>query len=106
MVAVLLAAAVIGLRARGSFPDQASSSLADAGGTVIAGIFTVAEGAGLVACVLVLTLVLRRPRRRNPEDEAQPSGTPQDNAPRTADPTRTRAQARRNPGGAYSIRRK
>jgi hypothetical protein len=59
MVAVLLAAAVIGLRARGSFPDQASSSLADAGGTVIASIFAVAEGAGLVACVLVLALVLR-----------------------------------------------
>jgi len=62
MVAVSVAAAVIGLRARGSFPDQASSSLADAGGTVIASIFTVAEGAGLVACVLVLGLVLRCPR--------------------------------------------
>ncbi len=36
-------------------------------------------------------LVLRRPRRHNPEDEAQPSGTPQDNAPRTADLTRTQA---------------
>ena len=38
-VAVLLAVAVIGLRARGAFSHQASSVLAGAGGTVVASVF-------------------------------------------------------------------
>ena len=69
-VAVLLAVAVIGLRARGTFSHQASSSLAGAGSTVTASVLAIAEGAGLVAWLIVLALVLRRPRRRKPEDEA------------------------------------
>ena len=70
MVAVLLAVAVIGLRARGTFSHQASSPLVAVGGRVIVSVFAVAEGAGLVSVVIALTLVLRRPRRHNPEDEA------------------------------------
>jgi len=70
-VAALLAVAVIGLRARGAFSHQASSALANAGGHVVPSVFGVAEGAGLVAIVLLLALVLRRPRRHKPEDEAQ-----------------------------------
>jgi hypothetical protein len=69
-VAVLLAVAVIGLRARGTFSHQASSSLAGAGSTVAASVLAITEGAGLVAWLIVLALVLRRPRRRKPEDEA------------------------------------
>jgi hypothetical protein len=75
-VAVLLAAAVIGLRARGTFSHQASSALASAGSRVITSVFGVAEGAGLVAFFLLLGLVLRRPRRHKPEDEAQQGWRP------------------------------
>jgi len=75
-VAVLLAVAVIGLRARGAFSHQAGAALANAGGQVIGSVFAVAEGAGLVACVIVFALVPWRPRRRKPEDEAQEQWRP------------------------------
>lgn len=68
-VALLLAVAVVGLRAQGTFSHQANSPLARAGERVITGVFGVAEGAGLVACVLLLALTLPRPRRPPPEDE-------------------------------------
>lgn len=74
-VAVLLAVAVIGLRARGAFSHQVRSVLTDAGGRVVTYLFAVAEGVGLVACIILLALVLRRPRRRkhdDDEDEQQP----------------------------------
>jgi hypothetical protein len=72
VVAVLLAVAVAGLQARGAFSDQGSSALANAGGRVISGAFGVAEGAGLVACVVVLALILpglRRPGREGKAEE-------------------------------------
>ena len=73
-VAVLLSVAVIGLRARGAFSDQPSSRLTDAGSRVITGVFGAAEGAGLIACVVVLVLLVRQPKRRKHDDEwTQPS---------------------------------
>ena len=62
-VAVLLAVAVAGLRARGALSHQGGSSLANAGGRAISGLFEAAEGAGLVACVIVLALILPGLRR-------------------------------------------
>ena len=76
VVAVLLAAAVIGLRARGAVSHRSSSLLANAGGRIITSSFGVAEGAGLVAVVVVLALILRRPRRHEPEDEAHEQWRP------------------------------
>lgn len=64
IVAAVLAVAIVGLRARGTFSHQASSVLAEAGGPVITSVFAVAEGAALVGCVIMLALLLRRPRRR------------------------------------------
>jgi hypothetical protein len=76
-VGLMLAVAVVGLRARGVFSHQGSSSLAHAGERVVTVVFGVAEGAGLVACVILLALV-RRPKRRKPEDEAQEGRRPPD----------------------------
>ena len=76
VVAVLLAVAVIGLRAHGVFSHQGSFALASAGRRVITSVFGVAEGAGLAALVLLLALVLRRPGRRRPEDQARPGWRP------------------------------
>lgn len=64
VVAVLLAAVVAGLRARGALSHQGSSALGHAGGRVITTAFGVAEGAALVACVVVLALFLPDLRRR------------------------------------------
>jgi len=71
MVAVLLAVAVAGLQAQGAFSHQGSSALANAGGRVISSAFGVAEGAGLVACVVVLALILPGLRRHKREAEAE-----------------------------------
>ena len=70
VVAVLLAVAVTGLRAQGAFSHRGSSALANAGGRVIYTAFGVAEGAGLVACVVALVLYLRGLRRLRSEAEA------------------------------------
>jgi Domain of unknown function (DUF4129) len=73
VVAGLLAAAVIGLRARGAFSREGGSGLASAGARGISGAFGVAEGAGLVACVIVFVLALPglRPQKPAEEDEEQ-----------------------------------
>jgi hypothetical protein len=65
----LLAAAVIGLRARGAFAHRANFVLTDAGGRVVTSVFAAAEGVALVTCVVVLALLLRRPRRRKHDDD-------------------------------------
>jgi hypothetical protein len=70
LVAVLLAVAVTGLRAHGTFSHLGSSALANAGGRAIYTAFGVAEGAGLVACVAALVLYLRGLRRFKSEAEA------------------------------------
>jgi len=67
-VAALLAVAVIGLRARGAFPHRASSALIGAGGSVSIEVFAAAEGAGLIACVILLALLPRR-REHDAEEE-------------------------------------
>ena len=71
VVAVLVAVAVAGLRAQGAFSHLGSSALANAGGRVISGVFGVAEGVGLVACVVVLALILPGLRRHKREAEAE-----------------------------------
>jgi len=68
-VIVLLAVAVMGLRARGAFSHRVSSLLTEAGSSVVIYVFVAAEGVGLVACVILLALVLRRPRRRKRDDD-------------------------------------
>jgi hypothetical protein len=70
VVAVLLAVTAAGLQARGAFSHQGSSALATAGRRVISGAFGVAEGAGLVACVVVLALIMPGLRRHKHEAEA------------------------------------
>ncbi|HTQ88124.1 MAG TPA: DUF4129 domain-containing protein [Streptosporangiaceae bacterium] len=76
VVAVLLAVAVTGLRAQGAFSHLGSSALANAGGRVISSAFGVAEGAGLVACVVVLALGLPGIRRRRRKAEAREQRRP------------------------------
>ena len=70
VVAVLLAVAVTGLRAQGAFSHRGSSALANAGGRVAYTAFGVAEGAGLVACVVALVVYLRGLRRLKSGTEA------------------------------------
>src|SRR5579875_894986 len=70
-VVTLLAIAVVGLRARGRFSTAGSALLNSAAGHLATDVFAVAEGAGAVACVLLLVLVFRRPRRRRPAGEPQ-----------------------------------
>ena len=69
-VAALLAVAVIGLRARGAFSHRAGFALTGAGGSAMIEVFAVAEGAGLIAGVIVLALLLW-PRRRKHDDEGE-----------------------------------
>jgi hypothetical protein len=76
VVAALLAVAVTGLRARGAFSHLGSSALANAGGRVISSAFGVAEGAGLVACVVVLALSLPGLRRRRRKAEGREQRRP------------------------------
>jgi Domain of unknown function (DUF4129) len=70
VVAVLVAVAVAGLRARAALSHRGSSALADAGGRVIFSVFGAAEGAGLVACVVVFALILRGFGRRGPKGQS------------------------------------
>jgi hypothetical protein len=73
-VAVLLALAAAGLRARGTFSHAPDRALAGAGGVVLATTLTATEGVALVAFVLVL--VLARPRRKPKPDEDEPPRPP------------------------------
>jgi len=70
-VAALLAVAVTGLRARGALPHLAGFALGGAGGSVIIEVFAAAEGAGLIAGVIVLALLVWLPRRRKHDDEEE-----------------------------------
>lgn len=68
-VAILLALAVAGLRAHGTFSRTPNAAAAGASGTVLAIALAVAEGAGLVAVIGIL--VLARPKRPNKDDEPE-----------------------------------
>jgi Domain of unknown function (DUF4129) len=66
VVAVLLAAAVTGLRARGSFAHGGNQTAAGASGTVLAIALSAAEGLAIIAFVVVVASA--RPQRQ-PKDE-------------------------------------
>ncbi len=69
-VTALLAVAAIGVRARGSFSSAAHAGAFTVAGRVFTSAFTVAEGAGVAACAVLLVLILRGRRgKRNPEDQ-------------------------------------
>jgi Domain of unknown function (DUF4129) len=73
-VAVLLAVTAIGLRAHGTFSRTASATAAAATGAALATGLAVAEGAGLVAFILVFAMA--RPVRPKKEDEDEPYRPP------------------------------
>lgn len=73
-VAVLLALAAVGLRAHGTFSREISTADRAASGAVLATALAVAEGVGLVAFIVVLTMA--RPVRPKKEDLDEPPRPP------------------------------
>ena len=70
-VAILLAATVAGLRARGTFAHGGNQTAAGASGTVLAIALSVAEGLALIAFIVVLASA--RPQRQpQSDDEEEP----------------------------------
>lgn len=73
-VAVLLAIAVVGLRARGTFSRTPDSAAAGASGTVLVIALAVAEGVAFVAFIVVLASA--RPSRQEEEEEEDQTWRP------------------------------
>jgi membrane protease YdiL (CAAX protease family) len=69
VVAVLLAAAVTGLRARGTFAHGGNQTAAGASGTVLAIVLAAAEGLAVIAFIVVLASA--RPQRQPKDDEEE-----------------------------------
>jgi membrane protease YdiL (CAAX protease family) len=69
VVAVLLAAAFTGLRARGTFAHGGNQTAAGASGTVLAIVLAAAEGLAVIAFIVVLASA--RPQRQPKDDEEE-----------------------------------
>ena len=69
VVAVLLAAAFTGLRARGTFAHGGNQTAAGASGTVLAIVLSAAEGLAVIAFIVVLASA--RPQRQPKDDEEE-----------------------------------
>jgi hypothetical protein len=75
VVAVLLAVAVTGLRARGTFSHGSDQTVGGASGTVLAIALSAAEGLGVIAFLVVLAAARpqRKPKRDDDEEPWRPS---------------------------------
>jgi uncharacterized protein DUF4129 len=69
VVAVLLAVAVTGLRARGTFAHGGNQTAAGASGAVLATVLSAAEGLAVIAFVIVVASA--RPRRQPKDDDEE-----------------------------------
>lgn len=71
-VAILLAATVAGLRARGTFAHGANQTAAGASGTVLVIALSAAEGLAFIAFIVVLASARPQRQPRSDEDEDEP----------------------------------